>query len=246
MYDMGPEKWKVPGSVIQEMLKGAKDLKRASLSDGRVILHFADQEPPENNDSLSLQDRLLFKPGTEDVKIQTLDELIRYIDDSNGNEVVKAVLLKMIEEDAPFDFSEVMECVSPFNILEHLNPGVETKLKQILSREYEDQLKVHQQKPKHPKVATLRNSILRLIRLLNHIISKLESFNHGESQSNELLQVIELYLSLRIGLSYLNKPDVSKEIKTPAFRELQQFVEMLDDVVPALLSQLDDELIIES
>lgn len=99
------ETWTVPGSAVGPLLTKDQDITFSPLPGGRTLFHFADQEIealdvfPDFDDYLEEED--------EEFELDTIDGVLKYLNNNNNRVVVRALLLDQITNQSRFSYKKV-------------------------------------------------------------------------------------------------------------------------------------------
>lgn len=229
--------WTVPGTALGPLLAEEPDVRFSPLPNGRIVFHFAHQTVDDLDVYPDLPDYLEeIEAEEEEFEFDTIDGILKFLNNNNDRVVVRALLLDQITEQNGFSYQKIEDYL--FDGLEkpYMPPELRAVFKLLVKQEYEDLEEAFDPAYAFLPVTTTRKKILEASLLISKFLRSLDAQEVPLEAlpKNEMMHLMELDRSLAEVLLTIETSQLEGENNNSDIRRIQKMVERVIPELPRI------------
>lgn len=238
-----PRPWTIPGTALDPLLGKYEEIKFSPMPDGRTVFHFSDQSVEDLVSFPDFEDALE-RSGEEECDLGTIDGILRYVHNTNGLIIVRALLFDRVADKKSFDYTAIEDYL--FNGLEEPYMPWELRkvFKELVREEYKKIKAAFDLKYAYLPITTARKTIIdqaleisRFLRSLDKEIVRLD-----ELPKNEIMNLMELNRSLEETLMQLEILQLEGEEVGAEIHGMLKIVAKVSEGLPNFFAVIRDKM----
>jgi hypothetical protein len=229
--------WTVPGTALGPLLAEQSDIRFSALPNGRTVFHFAHQTVDDLDIYPDLPDYLEeIEAEEEEFEFNTIDGILKFLDNNNDCLVVRALLLDQITEQNGFSYQKIEGYL--FDGLEkpYMPPELREIFQLLVKLEYEELEEEFDPATAFLPVTTTRKKVLEACLLISTFLRSLDAREVPLEAlpKTEMMHLMELDRSLAEVLFTLEASQLEGENNNVEARRIQKMIERMIPELPGI------------
>jgi hypothetical protein len=235
-------KWDIPATALGPLLGKDKEVTFSPLPNGRTVFHYVNQ----SLDDLSVYPDFeeLLEEQEEEFDLETIDGILKYLNNSNGITIVRALLFDMITQKQRFNYTEIEKYL--FDGLEkpYMPDQFKKQLKVLLQSEYQSIKKGFNLKYAYLPITTARTKILEQWQVIAGFLRSLdeEMVELDQLPKNDMMHLMELYQVFDEILRELDNTQISGECDSTEIHRIVKIVDRVSEELPSVFAAIRGKL----
>lgn len=191
-FSLQQQQWKQPGTALDLLLHNNKDIVFTPLPNGRIIFHFASQDP---EDLMGYPDiNILPDLDEEDFDFDTIEGILHFLNNNNNLTIVRALLYDVIVNEQKFNYTEIENYLFDSLPISNFPREIRQQLKKMITSEYKKIKKTFNRKYAFLPITTARKKILEQCLYISRFLRSLDekSVTIHNLPKHEMMTITEL------------------------------------------------------